>query len=328
MHHRSPRVCVSVVNWNGQARTLACLESLCHLEYKNYEICVVDNDSVDSSVEHIRATFPNIRIICSNANLGYAGGHRQALEYALSKECELFWILNNDLSVLKNTLSELIEAYLDRPLGIFGSVALTADDPSLIAPAVIWEVDEKGKPAFERQLPLSNQRWQQYFSADPSPRVVANVVGHSLLIPLAVIRQYGFMDESFFMYGEETDYCLRLGQKGVASILVTSSVVLHSPRSSWMGHEGLQAMMRYYSKRNYLLWFRRHRGFLAYLLLLKSELPGAVRTWLKFSAGLGRYPFDSTAYYDCLAVRDALLGRTGKRLSPEHLVNGEALIES
>ena len=73
--HTSPLVYISILNWNGYALTIECLKSLEVLNYPNYRVIVVDNHSVDNSVEMIQKAFPDIHLIESSSNLGFAGGH-------------------------------------------------------------------------------------------------------------------------------------------------------------------------------------------------------------------------------------------------------------
>src|SRR5215207_4955036 len=70
-----PRVCISVLNWNGAERTLICLDALTHLDYPEPRIIVVDNASTDGSVSRIAAAYPNLEIVRADSNGGYAAGN-------------------------------------------------------------------------------------------------------------------------------------------------------------------------------------------------------------------------------------------------------------
>ena len=81
---------------------------------------------------------------------------------------------------------------------------------------------------------------------------VANISGSSFMVPVAVTRKFGFMDEFSFMYAEEVDYCFRLGSAGVPCFLVPSSIVLHDATATVQLHPQLDAVIKYYRMRNWL----------------------------------------------------------------------------
>src|SRR5687768_4773928 len=101
---RLPLVYISVLNWNAGEKTAQCIHSLTQLDYSDHRIIIVDNASQDNSVEYLHALFPEITIISSSENLGYAGGHRLAVEKAFAGGAELIWLLNNDLEVKADAL--------------------------------------------------------------------------------------------------------------------------------------------------------------------------------------------------------------------------------
>ena len=75
---------IVVLNWNGRADTLACLDSLCQIGRPDVSIICVDNGSVDGSVEAVRQRFPQVTLIEAGANLGYAGGNNLGIAHALA----------------------------------------------------------------------------------------------------------------------------------------------------------------------------------------------------------------------------------------------------
>lgn len=317
MLSKSPKVYVSVLNWNGGVNTIKCLDSLMHLEYENAKILVVDNNSVDQSLQHIHRTFPDIDIISSDVNRGYAGGHRLALDKAISNNAELFWMLNNDLTVKPTAMMELVNAYLRRGHGLYGGLALKASDELRIGPCGGWEIGRNGKPDYRSYKRLTGQIYSDIFH-DMEERIVANVYGSSLMVPTAVIKQHGFMDECFFLYGEETDYCLRLGKKGIPSVLVPSSVVIHEGQGSLKVRSELEAVIQYYEKRNWLFLVKRHWGTVRYLRVMFREFQACFTLWADNHLAITKtHSWPTASKYRCLAVLDALRNRMGKTLAPE-----------
>lgn len=317
----SPLVYVSVLNWNGYQKTIECLHSLACLDYRNKKVLVVDNNSVDGSKEHIRREFPSIEIICSDVNHGYAGGHRLCLDRAMQEKADLLWILNNDLVVRPNTLTELVNTYLRWGKCLCGSIQLLSTDQSRISFGEGWEVDVNGKPDYAKPVQFFGRSYHEYFSKNMRERVVSNVSGSSILIPISVVREHGFMDTSFFLYSEETEYCLRLGKIGIPSLVVPSSVVVHEIEGSYKGNPILAAVMKYYKKRNRLVRIRRHSGMRAYLRCVIAETRSCLKLLVK-SLVMRKVPSAFLVpYYEYLGFRDALLNQMGKRFAPEDFLN-------
>lgn len=311
----TPKVCISVLNWNNYEQTIRCLHSLAALTYPHYKIVVVDNASSDNSAEHIREAFPDLEIIETESNLGYAGGNELALNRALvDGETELFWILNNDATVRPDSLSQLVTAYLHYGDAIYGGVPIQFDstEGTWIVAMTLWKPHAITHALVAERL--HGRVYDDYF-AGRKPRVTTIVGGATLMVPISVVRHHGFMDTGFFMYSEESDYCLRLGREGIYSILVPSSVILHERAGSRHGKPDLELVMRYYQMRNRLILFRRHSTRLSYVaLLLQTLLRASVA---KAQSALGRREKAIESRYIFRAFYDGLRGRMGKTFAPE-----------
>lgn len=307
---QSPRVCISVLNWNNHPTTTRCLQALQNSTYTNYEILLVDNASQDNSVEQLRRQFPHIRIIRSPENLGFAGGNELALQVALDNgRFECFWILNNDAMVLPNTLSELIAAYQQHgKAALYGGIPVHEINGAYHVHMRVWE---NRKYRMLREVPIHD-----YFETlDPRPAEALS--GSHLLIPLDVVRQYGFIDTSFFLYSEDADYCFRLREQGIACIKVPSSMVIHYGGTSHKAVDGnrLAPVIRYYRARNRIVLFRRHFGFTDYSKEVARQLFYSVAWLLKFFK-LGPIAL-RCGYYSMLGVRDGIRNRMGKTYAPD-----------
>ena len=255
-----PLVYISVLNWNRPDQTLACLKSLESLEYDHYHIVVVDNASQDDSVA-LLSGIEHVSFIQSAENRGYAGGHQLAAECAQADGAQLLWILNNDLTVQPDTLRELVTAYQAHPSGIYGSVPLQSASITDIDSAAVQFPRKYFRMPFRQQL-FVLRPYDTYHRLFPErrPQAVASLSGASLLIPLRVIEQYGFMDTSYFLYLEEVDYCFRLRQHNIPSIVVPTSIVFHRRSQSSEENEAVKCMIIYYRTRNQLLFIRRYNA--------------------------------------------------------------------
>ncbi|MBN1565282.1 MAG: glycosyltransferase family 2 protein [Anaerolineae bacterium] len=315
----NPNVVISILNWNGAAKTIACLESVRALDYDNYTVIVVDNASRDDSVTQIRAAFPDVELLQAETNLGFASGHRFALDHVLAyhHDAALFWVLNNDATVRPDTLTALVAAYERHGDAIYGSVNLHADGDLRVQFGGGWEVDAAGQPAFRVYNVTRGMAYDRYL-AEQKERIVVDVTGSSLMVPLAVIRQHGFFDEAFFFYAEETDYCLRMGKRGVPSIIVPESAIVHEGAGSFTAQSSdLDWVRLYYRRRNLLMVAKRHRTKVFFLWRLGREIRRCGRALLSSLKHNRRLVMTGECKARCFAVRDVILNRMGKTYAPE-----------
>jgi GT2 family glycosyltransferase len=286
------------------------------LDYANFEIVVVDNASHDDSVVQIRAAYPNLKLVIAKENNGYAAGNALALEYALSEGADLFWIVNPDATVKANTLSELVRAYQRSGEGLYGSVPLyrESENEEWKVTLQTWELGQNNLPDLSHPQRIEGA-FDQCFG-NTSPRPIARLHGSSLLIPISVVRKYGFIDTDFFLYSEESDYSLRLWYAGVPSILVPTSVVYHSPQGAHKHHPSLKPIILYYQTRNRLTLLKRYGKLSTYLISVFKH-SGYVIAWA-FASVVRGTPALKIAAYTLYGIVDAMRGKMGKTYSPEH----------
>src|SRR5438270_5844521 len=103
-----PRVSIVMLNWNSYRVTLDCLLSLRKMDYRNFEVVLVDNGSVDGSPEKLLENAPEIRLIKNATNLGFAGGSNVGIRDALRRGTDYVLLLNNDTIVALDFLSQLV----------------------------------------------------------------------------------------------------------------------------------------------------------------------------------------------------------------------------
>jgi GT2 family glycosyltransferase len=317
-----PKTLVSIVNWNGYQNTIACLQSLSQLNYPSLRTVIVDNASQDGSPEKIAEVFPHVEIIRATTNLGFAGGHSLAVEKAqMDSTIDLLWLLNNDTLVNENTLISLIDAYRVYGNNLYGSIPLTYSDGTRIEALHGYRLDENLQPDHSKGLDkLVGQRYEEVFR-DTEPFFATDIHGSSFLVPMDVIRRYGFMDLTFFVYAEETDYCYRLRYQGIRCVLVPNSTIRHIHGASLSRNEMLSLVSTYYATRNHLLFLRRHERFSSFLsgtihsgiLPLVKDLLYTVdlQNTRRIKAAM------SNAFYRALGIYHAIIGRTGKTIAPE-----------
>ncbi len=245
-----PRVTAIVLNWNGRDDTLRCLTSLKHLDYSNLEIVVVDNGSDDDSVFVIQRAFPDIYIIETGVNLGYAGGNNVGIRWALARKTEYVLVLNNDTIVAPDFLKALCRNASILPKRSVIGCAMLFDD----RPDTIWMLGGVWDRSSGRFLyDGANRLLSEYVDI---VREVDYVVGCALAVPSSVLQEIGLLDEEYFLHYEEIDFCTRARKYGIRCFVGTNAKLWHKVAASFGGDES--PMAEYFRTRNKLLWARRH----------------------------------------------------------------------
>jgi GT2 family glycosyltransferase len=206
---QADRVTIVVLAWNRADDTIACLESLANARLDGARIMVVDNGSRDRTVERVRERFPDVTVLALPTNRGYAGGNNAGITAALDAGAEGVLLLNNDATVAPDFLPPLLDAIEWRPrCAAASSAVFRRDRPELIDVAYI-------EMRFDRRSVV------QIMGVNAMPgegydtrREVEVAVGTSLLLRAEALRDVGLLDEAYFAYHEDVDWCLRARRKG------------------------------------------------------------------------------------------------------------------
>jgi len=268
---KSPRVAVIVLNWNGRDDTFACLESLRQLNHPNYEIIVVDNGSTDGSVEAVQASFPDVTILETGANLGFAEGNNVGLRHALTHGADYVLLLNNDTEVAPDFISLLVDAIEATPqAGVAGPTIYYFDRPATIwsaGGAIDWRRGDS------RMMGLDEVDEGQYNAI----REVGFVTGCALLTRREVIENVGMLDPRFFLYYEEIEWCVRAAHAGYKILHVPQARVWHKIAPA---RQAASPHIHYYMTRNRMLFLRStHAGPRAWLHTLLAEYLRTLVSW-------------------------------------------------
>jgi GT2 family glycosyltransferase len=212
---RDGRIVAVVLNWNGWADTLTCLDALDRLTHP-CGVMVVDNGSVDGSVEKIRAAGRQVDICALERNLGFSGGVNEGIRAVLGSASrpEFLWILNNDATPAPNALTLMVDvADADPRIGMVGSVLVDADGSD--------RVQAHGGGDVNRWLGTTTT-----FSL-PQRRDPGHLVGASLLVRSSVFASLGGFDERYFFYLEDTDFSCRVREAGWRLAVADGAIVRH-----------------------------------------------------------------------------------------------------
>ena len=264
-----PLVVTVILNTNRKEDTLAALHSLSANTYPRQQVIVLDNASTDGSVSAIRGSFPRVRIIELEQNLGYAGNNNVGIQAALDMNADWVFVVNEDITLAPDCIARLVEVgESDSQIGIVGPMVYHHDEP-----AVIQSAGGKMSPIWVSYHLSQNEMDTGKYSA---PHEVDWVSGCAIMARGAAIRQAGMIDERFFYYWEETEWCLRIGKAGWK--------IFHVPRAH-LWHKGVQRDYRpgpnvtYYSTRNRLLMLSKHRAPVAIWIATWGELIRRLISW-------------------------------------------------
>lgn len=262
-------VYIIILNWNGWQDSTECIESCRKLSYSNFRILIVDNGSTDGSESILRERFPELEIIQTGANLGFAGGNNVGIRYALEHGADYVWLLNNDTIADPDALTQLVNvAGSDGRIGIVGSKIFyhTKQDKLWFAGG-IW----RSTKSYATHRGLNEDDSGQYDEICG----VDFITGCSLLVKAAVIEDIGFMNEDYFLYWEDVDWNALAAKHGWRLLYVPSSIVFHKISAS-IGNTSYLAN-RYYT-RNCLLFFQRHEVRRLPMLVLYI-INDAIKLW-------------------------------------------------
>ena len=245
---QSPLVSITILNWNGLDDTLRCLESVVGQNYKHVQIVVVDNGSSKDEAAEIKRRFPNVKLIRNKDNLGFTGGHNQGMDVALQAGADYVLVLNNDVVLTDDALSRLVDFYQATPdAGMISPLILYADHErlwfagGLVAMGMIRH-KHKGEKVASLNLPKIP------FKTDYVP-------GTAMLVSTKLIHEVGKLDDRYFAYYEDLDWCQRAEQHGYHAYVVPEAVVYHkkSGSTSQGGHRRFTKIPSYYLARNAFL---------------------------------------------------------------------------
>lgn len=253
---------VVIVTWNSEDYVAACLRSL----YENrgdlsLEVIVADNDSSDRTVEIVKGEFPGAHLIVNPGNFGFARATNQGLRVA---EGGYLLLLNPDTVVLEGTLSEMVRFMDENPrVGCLGPQLLNPDgsiQPScrefLTYEILIWEFT-----GLSKLLPHHRRlgRWRMGYFDHGSAREVDQPMGACLMVRREALEEVGSLDEDFFIFMNDQDFCYRLKKAGWVNYFYPipkvahhkgASVVAAKERMIMVSHKAIYQFLQKYASLN------------------------------------------------------------------------------
>ena len=242
-----PLVSIITINYNESSVTMDMLESLKGLAYKNIEVLVVDNASPNDNPDIIKETFPEINLIKSKENLGFAGGNNLGVKAAKG---EFLLFINNDTIVPENFIEPLVETLEnDHSIGMVSPKIKFHWDASLIQYAGYTPMN---------QWTIRNNSIGYHQKDDgeyDQPGETESIHGAAMMVPKRVVDDVGMMTEIYFLYYEEHDWAEMIKRAGYKVYYQPQSHILHKESLSTGKFSPLKT---YYIARNRIVFARRN----------------------------------------------------------------------
>ena len=268
----SPTLAIIIVSHNARADLERCLGSLAAAPPSiSHAIVVVDNASTDGSVEAIRGGWPQVTVLEPGRNLGFAAANNLAIRSTTS---ELLLLLNGDTLVPPGAIDALVRTLHARPeVGIVGP-RLVSDDgqPELPPGGMLGPLAELRRSLIGRLLAAGCPPVVRWVNRQSRRELHPDwVSGACLLVSRRDAEAAGLLDERFFLYFEDVDFCAAVRARG-RRVLVTPAVeIVHRRGRSW--HAAPEATRRAY-RLSQIEFYRKHRPRLVPLLRAYLRLTG------------------------------------------------------
>jgi GT2 family glycosyltransferase len=292
----SARVVAVVVHWRDLDDTMGCVASL--LAEPGLEVVVVDNGSPEPAAERLARDAPAVRCIRSPVNVGYAGGGNLGMREALARRADVVLLFNNDARLEPGATAVALSVLATDPaIGVVGAKVATREDARTLWLA--W-----GEVTYGASLVALH-------GADAADAPVWNVqrdvdwvAGCAMWFRRRALEEIGLLDEAFFAYHEEVDWCARARRAGWRVVYAPQVVVRHTGRGSG-GTPAQIRVRKYFAARNTVL-FAAKNGSALQRAKLAAALTASLPLQLVWNLPRGRA---GGVLAKMAGVRDALLGR-------------------
>jgi GT2 family glycosyltransferase len=323
-------VLIVVLNWNGIKDTEKCLDSLVHQTYRDFKILVVDNGSIDDSLERLRKIekkYDKISLAINKHNKGFSGGANTGIKYALKRGFDAVTLFNNDAEADENWLAELVKGLKEPNTSIVTGLLLHEDGKT---------IDSTGDYYSTWGMPFPRNRGDNTDKAPESGFVFSGSGGASLY-KTALFKEIGLFDESFFAYYEDVDVSFRTQLAGHKIYFTNKAIAYHKQGATSKKIPGFTV---YQTFKNIPLLYTKNvpaglllpigvRLFLLYVLIFANAVKkgsgvpafkgwlASIRyfwtksLWLRFSIQSNRKV--STSYINSIILHDLSPDQTGMR---------------
>ncbi|UEM15925.1 glycosyltransferase family 2 protein [Bradyrhizobium barranii subsp. barranii] len=262
-------VAVVIVSWNTRDILRGCLRSVFEQTQRvSFQVFVIDNNSQDGSADMVRAEFPDVTLIANAENRGFAAACNQGMQLASARYTLL---LNPDTVVLDDAISHSVRyADLHLDVGVVGCQVLEAEDRitptgfSFPSPFNLFLALSGLSRAFPRSRLFGRPEFSWWDRR--SERDVDVVTGMFMLVRREAIAQVGLMDEAYFVYSEEADWCYRFAQAGWRRVFTPSARIVHLDGGAKSTKQASKKMFVQLQK-SAMIYHRKNLGLASWWLL-------------------------------------------------------------
>ena len=256
-NQKYPLVSIISINFNNPGITSDLLKSLRLISYQNVEIIIVDNASSQGNVDLLKEQYPEILLLKSIKNLGFAGGNNLGIAQAKGK---YILLLNNDIEVKPDFLEPLVaKLESDNSIGAVSPKIKFFHQPDIIQ--------------FAGQAPINHYTMRSFgygYKAVDKGQFDKDSITHflhgaAMMVPKSVIQKVGLMPECYFLFYEELDWCSSIKRAGFQLWYVHNSTVLHKESMS-VGK--MSETKTYYMNRSRFIYLRRNISGIKFMVAL------------------------------------------------------------
>lgn len=289
------KIGIIIVNYNGANYQNDALRTIYASSYQNFEVIIVDSDSKDNSIALAEKEYPQIHYLLQNENVGVAKGNNIGIKYAIEElNVEYILLINNDIELDINTLSELINKASEKIITVPKIYYYDPHDMLWFAGGeMYWNKGESGH--------IGN------FKTDKGQYDEEKIIGYSptccMLIHRKVFEEIGAIDETVFMYFDDTDLCVRMNDAGFKIKYIPSAFMWHKVSSTGGGMDS--KVYVYYNFRNKFYFMNKYKDRLVF--------PARIFTYTKLFAKFALSPvYKKNDRYILKAWKDYKAGRMGR----------------
>lgn len=260
------KVGIVIVNYNGAAYQNACIDSIYKMNNTDFEIIVVDSGSKDNSIELLEKEFPNVHVLKQNENVGVAKGNNIGIDFSLGLQTEYTLLMNNDV--------EVDEMLLDNLLSV-------AEDDAVVVPKIYYYEPNDllwfagGDFIFNKGLTIHYGKKELDKGQYDDLKTIKYAPTCCMLIKNSIFSKVGKMDEKYFMYYDDTDFCLRLMENDIKIIYQPKAIMWHKVSSSTGGEDSPLSV--YYNTRNRFYFVNKHSKMMPIRVKIYSMISNIVQ---------------------------------------------------
>lgn len=270
------KVSIILVNYNGAKDTLECINSLRNIEFRNFEIIVVDNNSIQEEKKLLKENNDGFILLESNENDGFAIGNNIGIEYAINNNADYVLLLNNDTIVEKDFLNIMLDTYiLEENIGAVGCKIMYNDNKDLI-----WY--KGGKIDYSKFSAFNMYEKQNDINENNEVLETDFITGCCVLLSKKTIKAVGDLSDEYFMYYEDVDYSLRVKEAGFKIVVNPRAKIYHKVSVSSGGEDS--PFRIYYSNRARRLFMNKFKYKVSKVTFIKAKLYFIATRLLKIAA--------------------------------------------